>query len=87
VSKLKKKINALRFSPRGVYLYDKGENDELFYVIVVATTDLQVYFNIFLKKSKEFFQKNFSHPKNNIYAQKMIKSNIFTRFVANFVES
>ena len=40
---------------QGGYLSEKGENDELFYVIVVATTDLQVYFIMYLKKSKEFF--------------------------------
>ena len=51
-----KKINGLRFTKsQAVYLYDKGENDELIYVIVVTTTDLQVYFNMFIKKSKEIF--------------------------------
>ena len=50
------KINALKFTKlQGVYLYDKGENDELIHVIGISTTDLQVYFIIFIKKSKEIF--------------------------------
>ena len=65
---------------QGVYLYDKGENDELFYVIDVATTDLQVYFNTFPKKSKEKNLKIFFVSKSNMFVQKMIKINIFTFF-------
>ena len=57
--KNKEKINASELTFQGVYLYDKGENDELFHVIVVATTDLQIYFNMFYKKSKEIFKNIF----------------------------
>ena len=30
---------------QGGYLYDKGENDELCYVVGCSATDLQVYFS------------------------------------------
>jgi hypothetical protein len=36
-----KRLGILRL--QGVYLYDKGENDELFHVSV-SSTDLQIYF-------------------------------------------
>ena len=39
------RLEILRF--QGGYLYDKGENDELFDEIS-STTDLQVYFNMYL---------------------------------------
>ena len=80
-----KKINALKFTKlQGVYLYDKGENDELIHVIGISTTDLQVYFTIFIKKSKEFFKKFFYGEKINSFIQKMIKTNIITRFYSFF---
>ena len=47
-----KKDNRLGARLQGDYLYDKGENDELCYVSQLRSTDLQVYYNIFDKKSK-----------------------------------
>ena len=73
-------INALKQKFQGVYLYDKGENDELFYVIDISTTDLQIYFNTFQRKSKEKKSKFFFFLKSNMFVQKMIKINIFTLF-------
>ena len=44
---LSKNDKSLELRVRGFYLYDKGENDELFDEIS-STTDLQVYFNMYL---------------------------------------
>ena len=70
---------------RGGYLYDKGENDELFYVIGISTTDLQVYFIMHLRKSKENNKKFFYFLKSISITQKMLKINIFTNFHTIFV--
>ena len=52
-----KTINALRFTkPQGVYLYDKGENDELFHVIVVSQPIYKYILTCFLKKVKKFLK-------------------------------
>ena len=77
---LYKKITAsksLRF--RGDYLYDKGENDEQKNVLSVSSTDLQVYFIMSIKKSKEKIKKIFRNLKNNIVTQKMIIIHKFTK--------
>jgi len=80
-----KRLEILRF--QAVYLYDKGENDELFHVIVVATTDLQIYFSMYLKKSKEKFENIFFEFKSNIYVQKMLKVHILTLKIGIFVKN
>ena len=57
---------------QGGYLYDKGENDELFYETVASATDLRVYFNTSARKSKGKNEKKFFSTKMNLYKQKML---------------
>ena len=63
---------------QGVYLYDKGENDELFHVFRMSSTDLQVYYNTSFLKCKEKFKKKFFCRKIYVFAQFMLKTHKFS---------
>ena len=48
------------------------------FVFRLSPTDLQIYFNTFIEKSKEKFIKKIFLSKNIIFEQKMLETNIFT---------
>ena len=54
-----KKINALELTFQGVYLYDKGENDELFHVVGCPQPIYKYILACINKKVKKFFKKFF----------------------------